>query len=168
MAGSTDDTDKALRTLLEKVAPGSITISRPRFAVRERSNEVELSVRTREVTSSFTSQTVREAVDDALECLTDEEDPYMPPWRGLTRMQRDVVVNTLRELSSKHMAAGAEAKIARDERRAFVNFELADAFSAAADELYVEEVDAESNLLPKEEKLEAKPFTTGGRRAKTP
>ena len=76
----------------------------------------------------------------------------------IARWERGAVepsFETLRELASRHHARAAAAKITG--QSAYGEFQLADAFIAAVDELAHDDVDEDGNLMPLEEKLEDVP-----------
>lgn len=154
-ATKTTDLETQLTKLIDRVAPGNVTLCRSRLTF-EGKHWYELTLDTRESKMSWHAATLAEVVNDAEGEPGPEEDPIRPAWRRLTRFQREVVSRTLQELGSKHMARAAAAKVASD-RSAYAEYELADAFHAAVEELDFFEVDENDNPLPKEN-LEAEPI----------
>lgn len=151
-----------LAGLLDKVSPGKVTLSktRPMFDGRP---GYEVEIDTRESKIVFVVETLAEGVEAAADAIdSGEEDPIRPAWRRLTRFQREVVRRTLEALASKHMARAAAAKIANS-RTAHSEYELADAFHAAFEELQFDNVDHQHIVQPNTEKLAAEPVKLTGR-----
>jgi len=145
--------DKTLATLLEKVSPGELKIAVPRFAVLQDVARYEVSFRTRGYDEVFCGKTIRQAAEMALESLEDppegEVDPIVPSWYRLSRMQRQVVEQTLKRLLADHMAGAASLNIARSPQ-AQAEYAVADAFQAALAALEFDDVDEHHGALPAE------------------
>ena len=141
--GSMKSLHAALNALVDLVTPGEIKLSKSRLLPGE-SLAYDLAVRTRAFNESYTGGTVRETVLDALWGLQNEVDidPFVPAWHLLSRMQRELVLQTLREILARHLAAAAEANLAhsRDAEMAYLK---ADAFQAAIDQLAIPNGDDE-------------------------
>lgn len=148
------DTLAQLTALVDRVAPGAVTLAQSRFTLDGKKG-YELTLDTRESKISWHADTLAEVVDDTHDEPAPDEDPIRPAWRRLTRMQREVVTRTLEKLAARHMARAAAAKIASD-ASAFAEYELADAFHAACEALQFVDVD-EDGMLVMTQKLEGKP-----------
>lgn len=152
----TDGFEQRLAGVIEKLSPGRLGFTKARTVVNEACRyDVEIDTRGSKI--SFVVESLTEGLDvvtDALE--SGEEDPIRPAWRNLSRFQRELVRRTVAELAEKHMALAAAAKVRRD-ASAYAEFEIADAFHAAVQELDFEEVDARGMLIPTDERLEAEP-----------
>src|ERR1700733_6629302 len=93
--------ETTLTALVERVAPGSIRITVPKFALETlesvtrglgNANMYEVAYSTRGFEDSFHASTVRHAVESALNSLEQPDgtnpDPFLPRWYQLTRYQR--------------------------------------------------------------------------------
>jgi hypothetical protein len=135
-----DESETTLTKLVDHVSPGSVKLTKPTRPVLGR-RAIELTVVTRQSWVTFMGDTIGAAAAEALESLTyPGEDPFVGSWAALTRMQRQLVVQTLREHGARHMALAAAAKIG-NEPAAYAAFEMADAFIAAVDALDYDDLD---------------------------
>jgi hypothetical protein len=152
--------ETTLTKLVERVAPGSIRITVPKFALETlesvirglgRANRYEVAYSTRGFEDSFHGSTIRQAVEAALNSLERPDgtnpDPFLPRWYQLTRYQREVVRRTIEERVAHHMATAAALKIA-NKSDAETEWKLADAFRAALDSLEYADVDDQGRELP--------------------
>lgn len=143
------DLEMQLTKIVDHIAPGNVTLNKSRLGY-------ELSVDRRDAKMGWVTKSIGDVVASAAEDIESPDDEkIIPAWRRLTRMQREVVTRTLRELESRHMAAAAVAKIARSPS-AFAEYELADAFRAAGEELDFLELDEDGGLVTNE-RLDAEP-----------
>lgn len=165
---SESDCDTALLKLIDHVSPASVCLTKPKYAVIDQRRGIELTVITREAPIVFAAETIAAVAAEALDGLdAPREDPFVPAWSRLARIQRQVVVQTPREHSARHMAQVARAKLGNS-GAAFAEYQIADAFSAAVDALDHEDVDEHNEVL-KRERLAAdqEPIPgTGSRRTK--
>ena len=147
---ATTSTKAPLTTLVERLSPGSVTLVKPTYSLREGRDAYEITVQTRECPITFVGDTIDEVATDALSFMDDpEEDPVVPHWSRCSRMQRQVVVQTLREHAARHMARAAEAKVTHS-TAALGAYEVADAFQAAVEMLDHDDLDDQSTMLPRE------------------
>ncbi len=143
--------------LVERVSPGSITIVKPTYSVREGLDAFAITVRHRGSPVTYVADSLEEAASDVLDYIDDPtEDPIVPHWTRLSRFQREVVVQTLREHGARHMVRAAEAKVSGSPA-AHGAYEVADAFDAAVAALEHDDVDDRSVMLPREPLSAEKP-----------
>lgn len=160
---NTTELGTQLVALIDKVAPGSVSLSRTRLPLYDGKPGFEVTVDTRGGKSSWITDTLEESLQCAAEDVdSPAEDPMRAAWRNLTRMQREVVMQTLRAAAAKHMAEAAEANIAHSPE-AHSAYALADAFHAAGEALDFYDID-EKEMLVKAEKLEPIAVATGRRK----
>jgi hypothetical protein len=125
----------------------------------------EVSVQTRSYDELFSGKSVGDAIRSALEGIEDpkvegDTDPVVPSWYRVSRMQREIVERTLERHRAEHMARAAEANIRNVVSDAAAEYAIADAFKAAMDTLYYDEVDDEQGPLGKEP-LQARDGSSG-------
>jgi len=130
-----------------------VKLSQSRIALPDEPVTYEVSFQTRSFDQGFIGKTIREVVTSALESIEDapegDIDPIVPSWYQLSRMQREFVIQTLRQHSSEHLAAAAAANLAHS-RDAEVAYLKADAMIAALNALEVPNVNHDGELLPQE------------------
>ena len=146
------------------VSPGSLKLALPKFVTSAelealvpgigKQNSFEVAFATRGLEDSFCGPTVRDAVESALDALENPDgtnpDPFLPAWYRLTRFQREVVNETLKEHAARHMARASMLKVQRSSgAEAEAEWALADAFRAAVDSLVYQDVDDKGRELRK-------------------
>lgn len=142
-----NDTESLLAEVLRRVDPGELRLMVPRLAIVRQRASFELTAVTRSSTISWDGKTIAEAAAEAIDYLaTPDPDPFQPPWRRCSRMQREVVRNVLLGRAAEHRALAAAAMVA-GERTAHRDFALGDAFHAAVAELDHEDIDEEDQLV---------------------
>lgn len=152
------DCETALAKLVEHLSPGSITITKPKYSVLKQRTAYELTALTRESSITFVADSIAEVARDAFDAMTDgTEDPIVPAWSRLSRYQRQIVVQTLREHAARHMARAAEAKITCAPS-SYTDYEVADAFQAAIATLDYDDLDEQHALLEREKLAAEKPI----------
>lgn len=152
--------ETVVTALVERVAPGSVRITIPKFALQTlegvspglgKANKFEVAYSTRGFEDSFHGSTIRHAVEAALDSLEQSDgtnpDPFLPRWYQLSRYQREVVRRTIEERVAHHMASAAALRIA-NKGDAETEWKLADAFRAALDSLEYADVDDQGRELP--------------------
>src|SRR5262245_39740401 len=99
-----------------------------------------LSHQTRSFDEGPTGRSIRLIVEMALDGLLNgpkDVDRPVPSWYALSRMQREIVEQTLERLAAEHRANGARRNLVRD-HGAQAEYEVADAFRAAIEALAFE------------------------------
>ncbi|RLB55849.1 MAG: hypothetical protein DRI90_19165 [Deltaproteobacteria bacterium] len=143
-----------LQELINKVSPAEVRLGIPRYAAIREVADVELSFRTRGWDEGFCCKSIRGVVEDALHSLEDaqdgDSDPVIPSWYRVSRMQRQVVNQTLKQRAAEHMARAAEANIASRTTASAAEYAMADAFEAALDALMFDNADNDGEVLPQE------------------
>ena len=102
-ATKTTNLETQLTTLIDRVAPGNVTLSASRFTLDGKKG-YELTLETRESKITWHDETLQAVVDEAANEPAPDEAPIRPAWRRVTRFQREVVKRTLDEFAAKHMA----------------------------------------------------------------
>jgi len=151
MTTKPDACEATLQKLVAAVDPGQVTIYRPAYAKLLGREGIAVLLQTRSEGMAFVAKTIRLAAENALDWLDEEPgpDPIIPTWGRTTRHQRQAVIQKLRASAARHMAAAARAQIAKDPIAA-AEYELADAFTAAVQELDLIETDDEDRPLERE------------------
>lgn len=116
----------------------------------------EVAIQTRSYDELYSGKTIGEAIRSAVDEYEDatrpegHTDPVVPSWYRVSRMQREVVERTLERHRHEHMARAAEANIRGARADATAEYAMADAFKAAIDTLYYDEVDDRQFALEQE------------------
>jgi len=148
--------ESALTALVDRTSPGVVRLGIPKHAWMREYASYEVSIQTRSYDDMFSGKTLGEAIRSALDAFEDpakpegDIDPVVPSWYRVSRMQREIVQRTLERYRAEHMARAAEANIRNASSAAAAEYAMADAFKAAIDTLYYDEVDEHHAPLEQE------------------
>lgn len=130
-----------LTALVDRVAPAELRIryiETPAALLKalpglRKSKTYSVSFQTRSFDEGSVSSSVRSAIEmtlDGLERGPKDVDPVVPSWYALSRMQREIVEQSLKRMAAEHKQRGATLNLATSPD-AQVELEIADAFDAA-------------------------------------
>jgi len=134
--------------LLEKISPADLKLRLLRASPKllaalpslGKRPTYSLSYQTRSFDEGAVGDSVRLVVEMALDGLVKgpkDVDPPVPSWYALSRMQREVVEQTLDKCVAEHRANAARLNL-RNDRAAGAEYEIADAYKAALEALAFE------------------------------
>jgi hypothetical protein len=147
--------ESVLKELVDRASPGEVRLNVPRSAWMREYASYEVSIQTRSFDEIFTGKTIGDAIRSAAEGMAEpavegDRDPVVPSWYRVSRMQREIVQQTLERHRARHMANAAAANIANSPVVAQAEYAMADAFKAALAVLDYEENDEEQGPLERE------------------
>ncbi len=148
--------ESVLAALVDRASPGVVRLGVPKHAFMREHASYEVAIQTRSYDELYSGTTVGEAIRSAMDSFEDstrpegDTDPVVPSWYRVSRMQREVVERTLERHRHEHMARAAEANIRGARADATAEYAMADAFKAAIDTLYYDEVDDRHFALEQE------------------
>lgn len=148
--------EAVLTALVDRTSPGVVRLGVPKHAFTREYASYEVAIQTRSYDELYSGKTIGDAIRSALDEYEDatrpegHTDPVVPSWYRVSRMQREIVERTLERYRHEHMARAAEANIRGNGSEANAEYAMADAFKAAIDTLYYDEVDDRQFALEQE------------------
>jgi hypothetical protein len=140
--------ERELVELLDAVAPGGVEVSRTKRIFDEGRAGFCVRFVTRSTICDYLDDDLSEAIAvAAADAESGEEDPPIPMFHRLNRLQREVVRRVLELHAAKHMGRAAKAKLGAG-GAANAEYALADAFNAALYALRIADHDDDMSGMP--------------------